>query len=147
MRVLILFFTLLSCTTAPPTVRSPYQLMRINDFLISNVYVSPEEVNSTTEGVRFSYDLLIKNLQDSPRNLNLEGSAVMIDKIKTPVECFKFKTELKMIELKGDETLKVSCTVKVKNPGAVGDVRAIIGIPLQKETALFTYLLRSEDFR
>lgn len=72
----ILLLFVLSCTSKAPTIRSSYQLSTVDNFLISNLYVNPVKVNSKNSQVEIKYDLIIKNLKNAQRNVNLTRSMI-----------------------------------------------------------------------
>ncbi len=133
-----------------PFVRSEYQVLHVDEFIVSNAYVHPTQIERDEIHLSFSYRVIIKNQMNFSRKLDLANSTIMIGLRKIPISCKALSHGSIKFEMKAEETLAVDCLVKVnKGEGIfqVSDYKAIIEVPLEKKVAQFPYLLRAEDFQ
>ena len=148
--LLLLLPVLLSCSRVLPTVRSEYQLLHVDEFLVSNAYVDPSEIKRSERGLEFDYRLILKNQMNFERELNLATATIMIGLRELPIKCHKFQGKDVKFVMKPEETVAIDCHISLlKGEGMfqVSDYKAIISIPLEKTHAKFAYLLRAEDFQ
>ena len=150
LKFLLLFPLFIGCSSRLPIVRSEYQLMKVDDFLITNSYVNPTELEERKEGPFFKYQLMVKNLKASPRKMNLSESFLMIGLRKIPLKCQRLSGKEVIFIASANETFSIMCETQLNNAEGmfqVSDYKALIDIPLEKESVQFTYLFRVEDFQ
>lgn len=152
MKLLLLLplFVLGACHHLPPTVRSEYHLMDVDDFLISNMYAHPWVLNKDGKVISFDYKVILKNNRSETRTVNTKGSTIQIGLRKIPIACVSSKGESQQFMMKSGETLALICQVRIyREEGMfhISDYRSIIDIPLESQSVKFAYLLRAEDFK
>lgn len=149
-KLLLLFPLLMGCAGSLPVVRSDYQLMRVNDFLITNSYVNPSELEKRKEGPFFKYQLMVKNLKDTSREINLSESFVMIGLRKISLNCRSLSNKETSFTVGPGETFSVLCETHLNNAEGmfqVSDYKALVDIPLEGQSVQYAYLFRVEDFQ
>lgn len=143
-----LFLLLLaSCTSKVPTIRSSYLLATSDDFLVSNIYVNPVKVQSKNSEVEVRYDLIIKNLKNIPRRVDLRRSIIGNQFLTIPLNCQTYEGQEKYLTIQPNSTFKVECKANLtKNFVPNGDSKLDINISLEKYAVGFKYIVRAEDF-
>lgn len=147
---ILLLFVLVACSSRMPFVRSEYLVLHVDEFIVSNAYVHPTQIDRDEVHLSFSYRVIIKNQMNFSRNMDLANSTIMIGLRKLPISCKTLRHGLIKFEMKAEETLAVDCLVKINKAEGifqVSDYKAIIEVPLEKKVAQFPYLLRAEDFQ
>lgn len=138
------------CHLRYPPLRSEYRLHRSDDFILSNIYVHPLQIQEVKDHLKIDYSLLVKNMKEIQREVNLKGASIRIGLRNVPITCIRFQTEEVAFTMRPLETISIKCDITIhKGEGMfqIKDYKALIEIPLEKEKALFTYLLRAEDFQ
>jgi len=149
-KLLLLFPLLAGCSSQLPMVRSEYQLLRVNDFLITNSYVHPSELEEKSEGPFFKYPLMVKNLKKNSRHIDLSESFLMIGLRKIPLHCHNSHSKKVKFSVASEETFSVMCQTQLNNAEGmfqVSDYKALIDVPLEGESVQYAYLFRVEDFQ
>ena len=149
MKILALFLLLVACSHKVPTRRNDFRLITQDGFLFSNIYVNPTELQKDNEQIRIDYSIVIKNLTNKERLINLNGASIMIGLRTVPISCLSHKTKQESFPIAPNETLGIDCKIRLnKQEGAfqIGDFKSLVEIPLDSTKARFTYLLRVEDF-
>ncbi|MCM2350697.1 MAG: hypothetical protein NDI69_11810 [Bacteriovoracaceae bacterium] len=141
---------LMACSSERSFVRSEYQVFHVDEFLISNAYVHPTELQAKQQVLRFNYPLIMKNLMNFERQIDLTESFIMIGLRKIPIFCQTLQKKETEFTIGSEETLAINCLVQVNKAEGifqVSDYKAMIEIPLEKRPVQFLYLLRAEDFQ
>lgn len=149
-KIILLFPLLMGCASSLPVVRSEYQLMRVNDFLITNSYVDPSDLEGREEGPFFRYQLMVKNLRGTSRELNLSESFLMIGLRKLQLQCQNLFTKDVSFTVGANETFSILCQTQLNNAEGmfqVSDYKALVDIPLEGKSVQYAYLFRVEDFQ
>lgn len=145
---LLYLLLIASCSSHFPPIRGQYILSSLNHFMISNMYVNPNNMEKQDGHLQFHYDVIVKNIDEHPHKIDLEGSSITILEKKFPINCSTFKDKKKQFELKSNAQTRIVCIGKIgKDFDPHSDYQAIIEIPLDKDTAKFDYLLHAEDFQ
>lgn len=148
MKKLILLLLAVSCANHIPTLRSSYELGNVDDFLISNIYVNPVEVDSNERGVHIKYDLIVKNLKNSTRKVDLNRSLIGNQFAVVPLNCQSYENREKAFSVQANATFKIECTATIgKNSVHSGDAKLDVAVSLEKSAAIFRYVVRAEDFK
>ncbi|MFP5386351.1 MAG: hypothetical protein ACLGHN_09755 [Bacteriovoracia bacterium] len=152
MKLLLLFILLflMSCHHLPPTVRSEYHLVDVEDFIVSNMYVHPWVLDKDGKIISFDYKVILKNNRPAIRTVNTSGSSIQIGLRKIPITCSSLEGKKQQFSMKPLETLALICEVRIyREEGMfqISDYKSIIDIPLESESVKFAYLLRAEDFQ
>lgn len=148
--LLLKLLLLVSCYHLPPTVRSEYHLVNVDDFLISNMYVHPWILGKDGKTISFDYKVILKNNRSEVRTVNTTGATIQIGLRKIPIACASLEGEKQQFTMKPEETLALICQVRIyREEGMfhISDYKSIIDIPLESESVKFAYLLRAEDFK
>ena len=150
LKYLLLFPLLAGCSSQLPLLRSEYQLMHTNDFLITNSYVHPGLLEKREKGPLFKYQLMLKNIRGQSRSLDLSESFLMIGLRKIPLSCHNYASQEIRFSVAPEETFSIICKTQLNNAEGmfqVSDYKALIDIPLEGESVQYAYLFRVEDFQ
>ena len=147
MKKLICLLLISSCASWLPTIRSPYSLTTNNNFIVSNIYTNPTNLERDNHDLIIKYDLIVKNIAPSDRALDVKDATINYRETVIPMNCKKFDTKETTFKVRPEETFRLQCEGLVKNTKNLGDTKMIIQIPLEKSFAIFTYVVRSEDFQ
>ncbi|WPU66232.1 hypothetical protein [Peredibacter starrii] len=149
MKILALLIVLVACTHRVPTRRNDFRLIKQDGFLFSNIYVNPTELKKDSERIHIDYFVVVKNLEDRARLINLDGATITIGLRTVPIACSSHAKNQMSFSLAPSETMGIDCKIELKKQEGVfqiGDFKSVIQIPLEESKARFTYLLRAEDF-
>ena len=150
MKMLALLLILAGCSSWSPVNRSDYTLFKQSDFLISNIYVNPNDIDVNKKTIQFDYNLIIKNLKPTPRSLNFKDASITIGLREISIPCQTLEKNETFYNLGPHETVTIICKIvlnKQEGMFQVGDYKSLIQIPLHDTVAKFAYLLRAEDFK
>lgn len=136
-----------SCASWIPTIRSPYSLTTNNNFIVSNIYTNPTNLDREDQNLKIKYDLIVKNIASTERSLDFKDATIGFRETVIPMSCKKYDTKETSFKVRAEETFRLQCEGLVKNTKNLGDTKMIIQIPLEKSFAIFTYVVRSEDFQ
>lgn len=148
--LIIMIWLLTGCAHQLPVVRSEYQLIRVDDFLISNSYVHPSELKKLKAGPLFHYQIIVKNLLPRPREIDFSKAFLMIGLRKIPLYCHALQDKFLKTQIGPEETRAILCEIqlnKAEGMFQISDYRAMVDIPLVSRSVQFPYLLRVEDFQ
>lgn len=149
MKILILLLLLISCSSQVPTNRSEYRLLNLDGFLVSNIYVNPSDIYQDKNQIKFDYKIIVKNITNAERVIDLHGAFIMIGLRSVPISCTSKRDEPKFV-IRAQETMGIDCKVLLnKQEGVfqISDYKSMIEIPLDTTKARFAYVLRAEDFQ
>lgn len=149
MKILALLLLLGACSHRVPTRRNDFRLIKQDGFLFSNIYVNPTELKKDSEQIRIDYSVVVKNLTNKERLINLNGASMMIGLRTVPIACFSHHTKQESFPIAPNQTMGIDCKIRLnKQEGVfqIGDFKSLVEIPLDTTKARFTYLLRAEDF-
>lgn len=136
------------CTFQFPASKTLYTLNTKDEFLISNMYSNSFKLEKKGKEVELTYDIVLKNLKDSERSINLESSQALNKAQIIPLNCLRYNSDQKVFKIKPQEQARILCSgILNKNITSSGDTKLIITIPLENESASFLYLVREEDFK
>lgn len=111
------------------------------------MYVNPANLEKSDGQLLVSYDVIVKNIDSTPHQINLTKSIIRVSKREFPMDCNSFEGNQKEFELKANEQARFVCLAEInKNEFPRSDYESIIEIPLDQDLAKFAYLLRAEDF-
>lgn len=148
MKIIPILLVLSSCTHLfIPTIRTPYELRTKDEFLITNIYTDPTRLKVENSGVEIQYDIIVKNLSERNRTIDLTKALVLNKERPYPMPCKSFKEESHQFEVKPNQHFRILCYAKVPQIKHQGDAKLIIAIPLEKEPVLFTYIVRAEELK
>lgn len=149
MKILILLLLFISCSNQVPTNRTDYRLQNLNGFIISNIYVHPDRIYEDKHQIKFEYKIIVKNITNTERPINLNGAFIMIGLRSVPIACTSKRDEPQFV-ISAHETMGIDCKILLnKQEGVfqISDFKSMIEIPLDSVKARFAYLLRAEDFQ
>lgn len=146
----LLCFLLVTACSSSPFVRSEYQLVRTQNYLVSNSYVHPTALNVEQEKLYFDYRVTVKNLLKEVRPVDLGSSFIMIGLRRIPITCRELQSKKEQFEIMPEQTTAINCRIELdKKEGMfqINDYKSLISISLGQDPASFNYLLRAEDFQ
>lgn len=146
MKLLILLF-IASCAQYFPPIRGTYRLTTLKQFMVSNMYVNPSNLEKENGNLVISYDVIVKNVTSQSRNIDLSKSIIRVAKTEFPMNCHRYKETTIQFSMAPEEQARIQCLAKVdKTKFPRSDYQTMIEIPLDQDVAKFEYLLRMEDF-
>jgi hypothetical protein len=144
-----LIVLLTSCSSHFPPIRGEYVLTDTGSFVVSNMYVNPANLDSNEKSIFIRYDIVVKNVSQTPQKIELEKASIKINEQDFPIVCSNFQSKSSAFSIATGEQARIAClaTIDKKMGLAKSDYRSIIEIPLASDKARFAYLIRAEDFK
>lgn len=146
--IIVTLLLLASCAYHVPTIRTPYELTTHNGFIVSNIYTNPVKLDHTDEGLEIEYDIVVKNLAQYVRDIDLDGASLVSREKATPMQCRSFNDKKEYFKVAANETFRIQCKGtlhKLKNTRS--DAKLYIAIPLGGQLTKFSYIVRAEELQ
>ncbi len=146
--IIILMLLLASCAYHVPTIRTPYELTTQNGFIVSNIYTNPVKLESTDKGLEIEYDIIVKNLAQNERLIDLDGASLVSKEKALPMKCHSFQDKKESFKVAANETFRIQCKGTLhKFSDTRSDAKLYIAIPLDGQLTKFSYIVRAEELQ
>lgn len=147
MKLLILLL-IASCASYFPPIRGQYTLTSKKQFMYSNMYVNPSNLEESQQFIHVYYDVIVKNIDKVAHDIDLTKSTISFAKNIIPISCSRYNEKDMAFKIEAGAQTRINCLAQIdKKLGTNSDFQSIIEIPLAQDKAKFEYLLRAEDFK
>ena len=130
-------------------VRSPYKLQKIDDYLVSNIYNNPSLLRDSSKNLKYKihYDIIVKNLRNTEREINLAKSSFQLLNETFPLNCVKRDSSLSTIPIASGAQVRIVCDAKLEIKKSDVDRNASIEIPLGQDSLKLSYLIHGGEVK